>query len=466
MSRLTAVLFLVVLAAPSFSSRIAHGDDWPQWLGPKRDGVWREQGLMSTFPKDGLRVMWRAPVAGGYASPVVAGGKAFVTDYSPSPKAQRPASPFQRISQAGTERVLCFDQATGKPVWEHASDVAYTMSYSAGPRAAPAVDGDRVYTLGGEGDLLCLDVASGKVIWSKKMSDEKSPTPMWGFASSPLVDGRRLICVTGGSDPEHGRGVVNAFDKLTGDVRWSALAAREPGYAPPVIYESGGVRQLIVWDPDSVNALDPATGKVYWKQPFGPAQYGVSIVTPRFDRDPTIGDVLFVATQYEGSLLLKLDDKSPGASVLWQRRGKNDRKTDALHSLLSTPSIRDGHIYGVDSYGELRCLELKTGERLWSTFDATSYDAGQQKWMSAFLIKLGDPGNGYLIANEHGDLILADLDPAGYHQKSRTHLLDPTNMDAGRPVLWSHPACAGRCIFWRNDKEIICASMAEGGGGS
>jgi len=182
-------------------------------------------------------------------------------------------------------------------------------------------------------------------------------------------------------------------------------------------------------------------------------------VTPRFDRDAQLGDLLYVATQYEGSLVLKLDSKEPGASVLWRRVGKSDRKTDALHILFSTPAIRDGFIYGVDAYGELRCLNLKTGDRLWETFDATTYDAGQQKWASAFLIHLGDKGSRYLIANEHGDLILADLNPAGYHEVSRTHLLDPTNKDPGRPVLWSHPACADRCIFWRNDKELICATM-------
>lgn len=460
MPRPTIFPYLLFLAATLFSSNVIRADDWPQWMGPRRDDVWREKGLLEAFPKTGANVLWRVPVGGGYAGPAVAGGRVFVTDYVPSPTVARPANPFQRITQPGSEHVLCFDQASGKLLWKHEEAVAYSMSYSIGPRATPAIDGDQIYVLGGEGDLLCLDVSSGNLIWSRKSADEKRTTPTWGFASHPLIDGPRLICLTGGSDPEHGYGVVTAFDKLTGKTIWSALAAKEPGYAPPMIYQSGSVRQLIVWDPESVNGLDPETGKVYWTVPYGPAMYGVTILTPRPYHDAIVGDVLFLSTQYEGATLLKLDDQEPRASILWKRHGKNDRHTEALQVLLSTPSIRDGHIYGVDILGELRCLDLKTGDRIWETNDATNYNADPQKWMSAFLIKLGDSGAGYLIANEHGDLILADLDPAGYREKSRTHLLDPTNMDAGRPVLWCHPAFAGRCIFWRNDKEMICASMA------
>ncbi len=248
---------------------------------------------------------------------------------------------------------------------------------------------------------------------------------------------------------------------MSGDPLWTALAAKEPGYSAPIIVPSGALRQLIVWDPVAINALDPRTGKVLWSQAFGPVRMGMSVVTPRFDRDPQLGDVLYVATQYEGSLLLKLADDARGASVLWKRAGKNDRKTDALHIVAWPPVLRDGCIFGIDTYGQLRCLDLKNGNRLWETFAATTYDAGPQKWAGAFIVPLGESGNTYLIANEHGDLILAQLTAADYHELSRTHLLEPTNSDPGRSVVWSHPAFASRCIFWRNDKEIVCASMAQ-----
>lgn len=459
MPRLLAALFLASLISASTAANV-RADDWPQWLGPHRDDVWRESGLLSRFPKEGLKIRWRAPVSGGYSGPAVANGRVYVTDYVPKPDVHRPINPFKRITQPGSERVLCLEEATGKVLWTYAYDVAYSMSYSAGPRATPCINDNRVYVLGGEGDLTCLDATTGALVWTRRSADAGSVTPTWGFASHPLVDGDRLICLTGGADPDHGRGVVTAFDKRTGAVLWSALGAKEPGYAPPVICESGGVRQLIVWDPNAVNSLDPQTGKVLWSAPFGPVRLGLCIMTPRFDRDPQLGDLLYVATQYEGSLVLKLDAKEPKATVLWRRVGKSDRKTDALHILYSTPAIRDGYIYGVDAYGQLRCLNLINGDRLWETFDATTYDAGPQKWAGAFLIHLGDAGSRYLVVNEHGDLILADLDPSGYHEISKTHLLNPTNQDPGRPVLWCHPACADRCIFWRNDVELICASMS------
>ena len=457
------LLAVVLLALP------AHADDWPQWLGPRRDGVWRETGLIDSFPKEGLPVRWRVPVGGGYAGPAVANGRVYVTDYTPNPNVERPKNPFKHITQPGTERVQCVDEATGKVLWSYSYEVAYSMSYSAGPRATPVVDTDtnaeRVYTMGGEGDLTCLNAADGKLIWAKHLSTDKTPTPNWGFACNPMVDGSKIIVIASGPDPAAGHGVATAFDKRTGEVIWTALAAKEPGYSSPVIYNIAGVRQLIIWDPFSINSLDPETGKVYWTIPWGPLRVGLSLMTPRYDHDEKLGDLLYFSTQYEGSLVIKVDDDAvthqPAAAILWKRAGKNDQHTDALHTLISPSVVRDGHIYGVDIRGELRCLDLSNGDRLWSTTDFTTYDAGPQKWSTAFLIPLGDAGSRFLIANEHGDLILADLDPHGYHEVSRTHLLDPTNTDPQRPVLWCYPALAGKCIFWRNDKEMICASMAK-----
>ena len=436
---------------------LARADDWPQWLGPRRDGVWRENGIVDAFPKDGLPVRWKADIGSGYAGPAVAGGHVFVLDRVLKPNASRPRNPFQRVTVPGTERVLCLDASDGKGVWNFEYDCPYSLSYGAGPRTTPAVDGDRVYTLGAEGDLYCLDAARGKASWHVRVSDEKNPTPQWGIASSPLVDGNHVICASG--DPD---AVLKCFDKLTGNLVWGALSATEPGYSSPVIYDVAGKRQLIFFDPAAINSLDPETGKVLWSVPHGPARYGMSIVTPRFYHDPTLGDLIFVATQYEGSLMLKLAQDSngaPSASILWKRAGKNERKTDALHVVFAPPLLRDGCIDGCDVLGQLRCLDIATGDRIWETTAATTYDAGPQKWATTFIIPLGDAGSRCLLPNEHGDLILADLTRAGYKEISRTHLLEPANLDPGRPVVWSEPAFANGSIFWRNDKEIICASL-------
>src|SRR5205814_7757935 len=133
-----------------------------------------------------------------------------------------------------------------------------------GPRTTPVVADGKVYALGAMGDLFCLDANTGKVIWSKNFpKDYEADVPLWGFSSSPLLDRERLICLVGGKGS-----VVVAFHKDTGKEIWKALSAIEPGYAPPMIYEFGGKRQLIVWHPQAVNSLDPETGKVHWSQPY------------------------------------------------------------------------------------------------------------------------------------------------------------------------------------------------------
>src|SRR5689334_23179741 len=132
-----ATLMLLLVCQP-----FARADDWPQWLGPKRDGIWREQGIAEQFPKEGPKVRWRAPTGAGYAGPAVANGRVFVIDRVTPPDAKRQEDPFQRGKFPGVERVLCFNEADGKPLWEHKYDCPYTMSYAAGPRATPTVDGD------------------------------------------------------------------------------------------------------------------------------------------------------------------------------------------------------------------------------------------------------------------------------------------------------------------------------------
>src|SRR5262249_21116970 len=153
--------------------------------------------------------------------------------------------------------------------------------------------------------------------------------------------------------------VVVAFDKKTGKELWKALDDPHAGYGSPVIFQAGGKRQLIIWTGDAVNSLDPENGKVYWSEKF-PLQAALSIPTPRLD-----GDKLFVTAFYNGSLMLKLDPDKPAASVLWKIKGRSEKsdQTEALHSIMCTPYIKDGHIYGVCSYGELRCLKEDTGER-------------------------------------------------------------------------------------------------------
>lgn len=423
-------------------------DDWPQWLGPNRDGVWRESGIVEKFPKGGPKVTWRAPVSAGYSGPAVARGKVYLTDRIMPESASRPKDPFDRGSVPGKERVLCFDEKNGQALWKYDYDCSYTVSYGAGPRATPLIDGGRLYTLGAEGNLLCFDAEKGKVLWSTDFKEAyKIPTPLWGFAAHPLVDGNKLICLAGGNGS-----TVVAFDKNTGKELWRALSTKEPGYCPPMIYDIQGKRQLIIWTPEHVNSLNPETGEVYWSEPFA-VRSGLSIPTPRVWKD-----YLFLTAFYDGARLYKFNRDEPGVTLVWKAKKVSETDTDTLHSIIPTPFIEDGYVYGVCSYGELRCLKLETGERVWETLAATTKDNKKARWANAFLVKNGDR---FFLENEKGDLIIAKLTPEGYNEISRTHLLDPTNNNPDRGVVWSHPAFANGSVFARNDKELVCADLKK-----
>ena len=415
-------------------------DDWPQWLGPKRDGVWRETGIVRELPTNGLSYRWRVPVGAGYAGPAVAKGRVYLTE-----RRANAGKGAARGSIPGTERVLCFNEADGKLLWQHEYDAAYNVSYPAGPRATPLVHEGKVYTLGTEGDLLCLDAGAGKVLWSRQFKKEFGiDTPVWGFAGHPLIEGTKLICLAGGDGS-----VAVAFDKDSGKELWRSLSAREPGYCPPTMIDAGGARQLIIWHPQAVNSLNPETGQVYWSFPFE-VRSGLAVPTPRQD-----GDRLFITSFYNGPIMFQLSKDKPAATVLWRGKSNSERNTDGLHSIIPTPVIDAGYIYGVCSYGQLRCLRADTGERVWETFAATTGDK-PVRWANTFLIK--HEGR-YFLPNENGELIIARLSPKGYDEISRAKLLEPTNTDPGRPVVWSHPAFANRSIYARNDKELVCVSL-------
>lgn len=453
------------LVAGAACAGVGAAGDWPQWLGPKRDGVWREEGIVEKFPQGGPKVVWTESIGVGYAGPAVADGKLFVTDYMPGAKSTLPESGFKRGRLAGTERVICRDARTGKELWKTGYPVEYTVSYPAGPRCTPTVDGEMVYTLGTMGDLKALKVADGKEVWSKNfIKDYESRLPQWGFAAHPLVDGDKLICLAGGSNDR----LVVAFDKKTGKELWASQSCPgDFGYCPPMIYTFGGKRQLIIWHANAVVGLEPDSGKRLWRVEFD-VRSALTAPTPRKVGD----DKLFVTSFYNGSMLLKVGaDK---ADVMWKSKAKGETPdlTRDLSSIIATPWVDGDHIYGVCSYGQLRCIEANTGKRIWETMQATRgartpakiaaepKPDQSERWGNAFIVPQGDR---YFLFNEQGDLIIAKLTPKGYEEIDRAHIIDPTNKMAGRNrlVVWMHPAFANTCVYVRNDKELKCVSLAK-----
>jgi outer membrane protein assembly factor BamB len=413
-------------------------------MGPNRDDVWEETGILEKFPEGGPKVLWRKPVHGGFAGPAVAGGKVYVTDYVRAAGDEKPA-PTKRNQLQGKERVLCLDAKTGNELWKHEYDCPYGISYPAGPRCTPTVDGGKVYTLGAMGDLFCLDAANGSVIWSKDLPETyKAPLPLWGYAGHPLVYKDLLICMAGGE----GSAVV-ALDKQTGKEVWKALTTPEIGYSPPTLIQAGGVTQLLIFHGKGITSLDPDTGSLHWSEPLATA-YAMAIMAPRQG-----GDFLFAGGHNGKSVGLKLDASKPAVTKAWQ-----GSRTLGLAPVSGTPFVENGVAYGIDGDGIFRAMRVATGERLWGTSRPVNGKDGERRGAvegATFVTKNGDR---FFIFGENGDLVIARLSPEKYEEISRTKLLDPVGVGLGRSVVWSHPAYADRCVFARNDKEIVCASLA------
>lgn len=406
--------------------------DWPQWRGSNRDGVWSETGIVRKFTTSQLPVLWRAKIANGYSGPTVAGGRVYVTD--------RLTAPTQR------ERVHCFDAETGDRIWSFDYECKYEgVSHRNGPRAAVTVDDGRAYSLGTMGHLFCLDGPKGSVLWSKDLRKlYRIRVPEWGIAASPLVEEGLLILLIGGENV-----CVVGLDKITGQERWRALDDRV-GYSAPIVIDQAGRRVLVCWTGERIVGLNPSTGGLYWQHPFRPAKMIHNIATPVFEDGH-----LFVSGFFDGSLLLKVHQDRLAVEQVWARRGRNERITDSLHCCISTPTLESDYIYGVDSYGELRCLDLLTGDRIWESLAAVP----KARWATIHLIEHGEQT---WMFTERGELIISTLSPRGYNEIGRAKLIRPTQgqLDQRGGVCWAHPAFAKRRVYARNDEELICADLS------
>ena len=445
---LRVLLLVLIMAAFVRGIPSVHAEDWPQWRGAGRLGMWNETRIIDEFPDEGLKVVWRAPIRSGFAGPAVSEGRVFVLDWQEDPQSR---------TLDGIERLVALDEETGSVLWTHEWATSYRMlqgSYAIGPRATPTVDGDRVYVVGASGVLRCVNVQTGNLIWTKNyIEDYDTSVATWGVASAPLVDGDRLIAIVGG-EPD---ALVVAFNKQTGEELWHAVTVvGEMGYGQPVIYDAGGARQLIVWHAAALVSLNPETGAVYWEQPWEVGA-GMSVATPVRD-----GNFLLVSQFYNGSMMMRLDTDRPSATMLWKGSSRSELpdETDGLHSMITTPIVQGNYVYGVGSYGELRGLSARTGERLWVSGEMTA----QARWGTAYMVQQGDR---YFVSNDEGDLIIARFTPEGYIEHDRTSLIEATSSSGygaqrrfDRAVSWSHPAYANRHIVQRNDKEILRASLS------
>lgn len=436
-------LQLLTLLFVSLATVSGQGEDWPQWQGPNRDGIIREKNLARTLPAEGLKVLWRQEIAGGYSGPSVADGKVFVSDYVRQ-EGDASNDPGGRRQLAGKERVLCFDAASGKKLWEHAYECQYNISYPAGPRCAPTVSQGSVLALGAEGDLVCLNAQDGSLVWKKSLRETyKAETPIWGYSAPPLVIDNLVITLAGGEGS-----IVVALDLKTGEEKWKALSASEIGYCPPMLIDRQGTAELLVWTADELCGLDPTTGKVFWQVPLKP-RYGMSIAAPQIS-----GDMLFASGIGDTAGMYRLGAAKTAPELLWKGKPKM-----ALYCGNSTPTFVDGMIYGADcQVGSMLAVKASDGSRAWETFAPTTGRPGRASHGTVFLNRYDDL---YYLFTETGDFVIAKLTAEAYTEIGRAHVIDPTGECFGRNVVWSYPAYANSCLFVRNDKEIVCVDLSQ-----
>jgi len=403
------------VALTAFASLTLCASDWPQFLGPTRNGIYAGAAFAENWPKAGPPVIWQKKTGQGFSGPVVASGKLIL---------------FHRLGDK--ETVECLDARNGNSLWTFDYPTSYRddFGFDEGPRATPAVSDGRVYTYGAEGVLHCLDLSTGKKIWAGNCKTEfNAEKGFFGIACSPLVEGNRVLLNVGGNP---GAGVV-AFNTQDGKVLWK-VTDDEASYSSPTAASINDRRLICTLTRGRLLGLAPDSGKLLFQFPFRPPMHAsVTAAMPLI-----IGDLVFLSASYgTGAALLKIDDSS--AQKLWA-------SDQSLSAHYATAVHHAGFLYGIhgrvdpgfEPSASLRCIELKTGKVKWE----------QTPFGAATIVLAGDD---LLILNERGELIRAPASPAGFKPTARAQIL-PTQVRA-------HPALADGLFYARSKDKLVCLDL-------
>ena len=426
-----SVLWMAI-GSLSLASSGSLAEDWPQWRGPSRDGTWQEADIIDKLPEGQLPYVWSTQIGPGYSGPTVAQGRVYVMDRQPK-------------DREATERIHCLDSQSGKSLWTFEYPAEYRISYTAGPRASVTIDQGKAYCVGAMGHFHCLDAISGEVIWKRDLQkDYDIQMPIWGIAASPLIYGDLVIQQVCGA----GNACMVAFDKLTGKEIWRSLKDRG-AYSSPILIRQADQDVLVCWTGDSLSGLDPKTGSVLWGHPFPPSRMPIGVGDPVLS-----GEQLFVSSFYDGSLMVRVPKDKVTSDVIWRGVGPDEQHTKSLHAMIGTSIVKDNLVFGTDSYGEFRCLDGITGERIWE--DTTAVP--RARWATIHMVRQADR---VWMFNERGELLITKLSKEGLEVLSRSKLIEPTRDQLGQRggVCWSHPAYAEKSIFARNDRQIVRVSL-------
>jgi outer membrane protein assembly factor BamB len=378
--------------------------DWPQWRGPDRNGLSKETGLLSQWPRSGPPVVWSAAMLGaGYGSIAVQGDRVYVQGMR------------NRQSVVST-----LNRADGKLVWVRILGPAGENDRGPGPRSTPTIDGDRVYALSETGDLACLRAADGTVIWQRNILKEfKGENPYWLLSESPLIDGDHVIVTPGG----RGAGVV-ALDKMSGKTIWVSKELSDgAGYASPIVADVGGVRTIMNFTADAAVGVRAVDGKLMWRN-SSPSNGTANIATPVYSD----GKVFFTSSYGTGGALLGL--RASGNEV----RAQEIYFTRDMKNHHGGVVLVNGYIYGYND-SILTCLEFASGKMVWRD---RSVGKGAVTYADGHLYILG----------ENNVVGLVEATPAGYREKGRFSIADQ-----GLPS-WAHPVVSGGRLYIRNQGTL------------
>jgi outer membrane protein assembly factor BamB len=395
---------------------------WPQFLGPERNGVSQETGLIDAWPEGGPAEVWRVPGGGGMSGLAIADGRVYTL-----------------VQKAGRQFVICLNAQTGKSIWETPVAKAFSNTMGNGPRATPTVSGDQVFAFTGEGILAALNTKDGSVAWThdviKEHGSEKSAE--YGMASSPLVvDG--LVIVTAGAR----EATVVAYDGKTGQQKWTAGRDQPAGYSSPALLKVGGRQQVVVFHGTAAEGFDPETGTSFWRYPYI-TDYDCNIATPIAFQ----GNVFLSAGENHGSVLLSLSP-NPDAnashykvSEVWQSQGPKS----VLRNEWQTSVLLDGKLFGFDNVGSagpvthLSCVDIASGVRNWQElrFGKGNLIAADGK---------------LLISTMKGELVLVAANAQKFQERGRTQVLGMTRQA---------PALSNGFVFLRDEKEIVCLDLRK-----
>jgi outer membrane protein assembly factor BamB len=405
----TAAAALTALAALTAGATAA--SDWPQFRGPRLDGISDETGLLEAWPEGGPPELWRVPLGEGYSGISIVGDRAYTL-----------------YATDGREILGVFDVASGKELWSYPVGSKWKDMMGNGPRSTPTVVDGVVYVIGAHGTMAAVETGTGKQLWRQELSKTLgSRPPTWGVSISPLVEGELLILDAGGRS---GHSIV-ALERRTGKLVWHSESDKA-GYSTPLPLTIGESRQVVLFTGTQLVGVDPADGRVLWKRPWK-TSYDVNAATPVF----VPPNRLFVASGYStgGALLeLEVDTGATYVTKLWT--------SPKMRNQFSSSVYHEGHIYGFDN-ATLKCLDASTGEERWAAREGFGH--GSLTLADGHLYVLGD----------RGKLALVEATPDGFREKGVRQVL--------KGKCWTVPTLAGGRLYLRNEKQLVALDVRAPG---